>query len=169
VIEACIGERRADEFRLRPVDPVAEYPSTVHTMGVHAAPAVVAGPAGGNTGDDDAVAWFECGDGGADLVDDANALMAKNAARRAGRNIAFQDMEVSPADRRLCELDDRVGRSRNLGLLLFLNRLLTWTVVDKRFHDNLLCIADEQVPRKLGAQWYASLMSVQRRHPRASR
>ena len=92
---------RVRRFRLRSVDPVAEDPSAVYAMGIHAAPAVVAGPARGNAGDDDdddAVAWLECGD--------RAAFVAKNASCCAGRNVAFQDVEIGPAD---CRLDKSDG------------------------------------------------------------
>ena len=53
---------------------------------------------------------------GADLVDDADALVAENAARLAGRHVAFEDVQVGAANRRLGDLDDRVGRRRDFRL-----------------------------------------------------
>lgn len=38
------------------------------------------------------------GDGVADLVDDADPLVAEDAAWRAGRNVAFQNVKIGPAD-----------------------------------------------------------------------
>ncbi len=47
------------------------------------------------------VAGFEARDRGADFLDDADALMAENAAGSGFRHIAFENMQIGAADRRL--------------------------------------------------------------------
>jgi hypothetical protein len=51
---------------------------------------------------------MKCRDGCTDFIDDADTLVAQDAAGRASRNVAFEDMQVSTADRRLHDLDDRI-------------------------------------------------------------
>ena len=68
------------------------------------------------------------------LLDDAYALMPEDAPRRAGRNVTFEDMEVSAADGGFRHPDDGVGRilyGRNITLL---ERFLVWPFKDESFH-----------------------------------
>ena len=55
------------------------------------------------------------GDACSDLVDHADAFVPEDPALGHRRHIAFQDVEVGPADRRGGEADDGVGRSRSDG------------------------------------------------------
>ena len=45
---------------------------------------------------------------GPDLVDDAYALVAEDAAGLASRDIALEDVQIGAANRRLGDLDDSV-------------------------------------------------------------
>ena len=69
------------------------------------------------------VSRLERGDGGADAVDHADALMAEDAARCRRRHIAFQDMQVGAADRGLRDPHDRIagGLDDRLGAVLKLD------------------------------------------------
>ena len=55
-------------------------------------------------------------DADADGIDDADPFMAKDAARRTGRDIALQDVQVSSADGGLEDLHDRIARRLDLRL-----------------------------------------------------
>ena len=116
-IEARIRIGNADELGLGAVDLVAEDPAAGGAVRVHQLPAIVAFAAGGDAGDQDAVSRLERGDGRPDLVDDADALMAENAARLTGRDVALEDVQVGAANRRFRHLDDRVGRRRDFRVL----------------------------------------------------
>jgi hypothetical protein len=54
------------------------------------------------------VARFECRHGRPNLLDDADALMAENAAGLASRDVTLEDVQVGAANRRFGDLDDRV-------------------------------------------------------------
>ena len=84
-IEARVGMRNADIFGLRAVDLVAEDPAAGRAMRINALAAIFAFAAGRNAGDQHAVAGLEGGDAGADAFDDADALVAEDPSRRAGR------------------------------------------------------------------------------------
>ena len=74
---------------------------------------------------------LKVGDGRPDLVDDADALVAENAAGLAGRHVALEDMQIGAADRRLDDLDDRVGGRRDFRLGVIFQGLLV-RALDKR-------------------------------------
>ena len=103
-IEAGVGVGDADIFGLGAVDLVAQDPAAGRAMGVHPPAAILAFAAGGDAGDEDAVAGLERGHAGADLVDHAHAFMAQDAAGRAGRHIALEDVQIGAADRGLGDL-----------------------------------------------------------------
>ena len=50
------------------------------------------------------IARLEHRDGGTDAVDDADAFMAQDAAGLAGWEVAFEDVQIGAANRRLCYL-----------------------------------------------------------------
>ena len=79
-IEACVGVGSADEFSLCAVDLVAEDPAAGRAVRVHLLAAIHAFAAGAHAGDQNAISWLERRDGRPDLVDDAHALVAENAA-----------------------------------------------------------------------------------------
>ena len=80
---------------------VAEDPAAGRAMRIHLLAAIVAFAAGADAGDQNPVARLERRDGRPDLVDDADALMAQNAAGLASRDVALEDMQIGAADRRL--------------------------------------------------------------------
>ena len=82
------------------------------------------------------IAGMEGGDGGADLVDHADAFMAQDAAGRAGGDIAFEDMQIGAADRRFDDPDDGVGRRGDLGYRTVFEGLLSGAL-DKRALSSL--------------------------------
>ena len=73
---------------------------------------------------DHAVAWAEGGDPVADGVHDADALVAEDAARRTGRHIALEDVQIGAADRRLDDLTIASPGAFNSGLGLSSRALL---------------------------------------------
>jgi hypothetical protein len=103
-------------------------------MRIHSPPAVIAFAAGGNAGNQDMVARLEAGTGRADLINDAHAFMAKNAARRATRHIPFQDMKIGSANRGPGDLHDGVAGSLDDGFWPIFQSLETGTMIDKGFH-----------------------------------
>ena len=123
-IEAGVGVRNADKLGLRAVDRVAEDPAAGRAVRIHLLAAIVAFAAGVMQ---EIRTWspgLNAVTAGADLVDDADALVAQNAARRAGRHVAFEDVQIGAADRRLGDLDDRVGGRGDLRLRALFQRLL---------------------------------------------
>ena len=81
-----------------------------------------------------AVAGLKRGDAGADLIDHADALMTEDAAGRASRHVAFEDVQVGAADRRLDDLDDGIGRRSDFGIRTIFQGLLSRPVIDERLH-----------------------------------
>ena len=100
-IEARVRIGSADELGLCAVDAVAEDPAAGGAVRVHLLPAIHAFATGADTGDEDMVSRLERRDGRPDLVDDAHALMAQNAARLASRDVTLEDVQVGSANRRL--------------------------------------------------------------------
>ena len=138
-IEAGVGVGNADELRLRAVDRVAEDPAAGRAMGIHLLAAIFALAAGGDAGDQHVVAGLEGRDGRPDRLDDADALVAEDAARLAGGHVALEDVQVGAADRRLGDLDDRVGGRRDFRLRMVLQGFLARALIDKGFHQAGRC------------------------------
>ena len=80
------------------------------------------------------VAHGETGDGGAHFGDDTDTFMPKDAPWRTTRHIALQDMEVGAAYRRLGNLDDGVGRRRQLRYGAVFQHFKAGSAIDKGFH-----------------------------------
>ena len=108
-IEAGVGMGYADIFRLGAVYRVAQNPAARRAMRIHRLAAVDAFAAGADAGDQNTVARLESRDGGADGLDDAHAFMTENAAGLAGRDVAFENMQIGAADRGLGDPDDGVA------------------------------------------------------------
>jgi hypothetical protein len=81
---------------------------------------------------------MEGGNARPDGIDDANALVAKDASGCTGRDIAFQNVQVGPADRCLDDLHGRIAGRSELRLRTFLYSLLSWSTIYKRLHGKLL-------------------------------
>ena len=133
-IEAGIRIGNADELGLGAVDGVAEDPAAGGAMRVHLLPAIFAFAAGADAGDQDTVSRLECRDGCSDLVDDADAFVAENAAGLAGRHVALEDVQVGAADRRFSDLDDRVRRCRNFRFGTVFEGFLPRPLINEGFH-----------------------------------
>jgi len=112
-------------------------------MRIHEFSAIDAFAAGGDAGDQDPVSRFERCDGGPDLFDDANALVAENPAGLTGRDVALEDVKVSAANGRQSHLDDRVGRRRDARLWALLKGrdFLFRAEIDESFHRFCLFVA----------------------------
>ena len=114
-IEAGVGIGDADEFGLRAVDRVAENPAAGRAVRIHAACRQYSHLPQALTQEIRTRSpGLKCGDARRQPVDDADALMAENAAGLAGRHVAFEDVQVGAANRRLGDLDDRVGGRSDL-------------------------------------------------------
>ena len=95
-IEAHVCMGNADEFRLSPVDSVAQNPAAGRAMRIHLLAAIDAFSAGADAGNQHMVAGLEYRDGGANLVDNADAFVAQDAARLAAGQIALENMKSVP-------------------------------------------------------------------------
>jgi hypothetical protein len=134
VIEAGVAIWNADILRLCAIDFVAENPTAVDAMRVHAPAAIVAFSAGRDAGDDHTVAGLECAHRRTDFVYDANALMAENASWRTGRYVTFENMQICAANCRLEDFDDDICGHGDVGLRPIFQSLLAWAVVDESLH-----------------------------------
>ena len=133
-IETGIRVGNADEFGLCPVDLIAEDPAASGAVRVHKLPAILAFATGADAGDQHVVSWFERGDGRPDLVDDADAFMAKNAARLTRRDVTLKNMQVGAADRCFRHPDDRVRGRRDFGFWTLFHGLLRRAQINECFH-----------------------------------
>jgi len=77
---------------------------------------------------------LERGDGGSDIVDDANTFVAENPSRLATRNIALEDVQIGAADRRPGDPDDRVGGRGDLRGWAFFQGFSPRALIDESFH-----------------------------------
>ena len=92
------------------------YPaSAALAVRVHPLPAGRAGRAGRDARDQHLVAGLDARDPRADLRHDAHAFVAKDAPGRHLRNVAFEDVQICAADRRLGDLHDRIARRLSSG------------------------------------------------------
>jgi len=85
------------------------------------------------------VSRLECRHRRPDLLDDADALMAEDAARLAGRDVALEDVQVGAANRRLDDLDDRVRGRGNVRFRTVLQRFLARPLIHESLHHPLSC------------------------------
>ncbi len=85
------------------------------------------------------VSRLECRHRRPDLVDDADALMAENAARLAGRDVTLEDVQVGAAYRRFGHSDDGVGGRGDFRLGTVFQGLLSRPLIDERFHRPRRC------------------------------
>ena len=85
------------------------------------------------------VSRFECRHCRPNLVNDADALMAKNAAGLAGRDVALEDVQIGAANCRFGDLDDRVGGRRDVRFGTVFQGLLARALINERFHRSRCC------------------------------
>ena len=95
---------------LGPVDEVAEDPSTTaETLPVAALATEAARAARGDARDEHAIADLHVLDAGSDLLDGADRFVTEDATIGDLGHVAFEDVQVSAADRDRVDADDRVG------------------------------------------------------------
>ena len=115
--QGAVGQR--DPQRTRPGLPMAPMSCRLHAGGLVAGPADLAGVVGGEERADHELAGLDAGDLAADLLDDADVLVAHR-----GGSVDWLDAAVGPqvgpahagggdADDRVGGFDDRAGRSRS--------------------------------------------------------
>jgi hypothetical protein len=136
-VEARVRVRDAHVLGLGAVDLVAEDPATAGAMRVHAAPTIFAASARGDARDQHVVAGAERGDAAADLFDDADALVPKDAPRSAARHVTLEDMQIGPADRRLNDTNQCVTGILQFGDRAILQRLSPRPQVNECLHCRL--------------------------------
>jgi hypothetical protein len=73
-------------------------------------------------------------DGSANAFDNPDAFVAKDAARRAGRYVAFQDVQVGPAYRGVGDPDDGIACCLNPRIGMIVEALETWSMIYQCFH-----------------------------------
>ena len=82
----------------------------------------------------DSVFRLERRDGRPSLVDDAYALMTKNAAGLTTRDVTLGDVQVSAANCRFSYLDDHVRRRCDFRFWTLLQGFLRRTQINESFH-----------------------------------
>lgn len=137
-VEAGVGMRNADVLGLGPVDGVTENPSAGRAVGVHCATAVVAFAARRDAGYQDVIALLELAYSSPGCFHDTHTLMTENAAGRAARHVAFENMQIRPADRRPRDLHDGVGCSGDRRYRPLHERLASRSFIDESLHRFLL-------------------------------
>jgi hypothetical protein len=80
------------------------------------------------------IARFERRDGWPDLVNNANTLMAQNAAGLSGRDVTLEDVQVGSANRRLYYFDDSVRGRSDFRLWTLFKGFLARPPVNEGFH-----------------------------------
>ena len=121
-------------LRLGAVDRVAENPATRSAMRIHPLPARLAFPARADARDEHAVAFAERRHLRTDSLDDADAFVAENPARRDRRHVALHDVQVRAADRRRRDAHQRIPGTAKDRSGLRLPRPLSGAEVDQRLH-----------------------------------
>jgi hypothetical protein len=85
-------------FGLGAVDPIAKNPAARATLGIHPFSAEAASATGGDTGDENFVAFVEAEDIHSQFLDNPDSLMTKDSAAGYGREVTSQNVKVCPAD-----------------------------------------------------------------------
>ena len=116
LVHGRVGERHARELCLEPVDEVAEDPAaSAGAKAVVALAAEAAAAARRDAGHEHAVALVQRRDAAARLDDGADGLVAEDGPWLHLGDVALEDVQVGPADRRRVDLDDDVGRVQDVG------------------------------------------------------
>mmetsp|Transcript_1092 Transcript_1092/g.1982 ORF Transcript_1092/g.1982 Transcript_1092/m.1982 type:complete len:124 (+) Transcript_1092:2681-3052(+) len=90
------------------VNAMAEDPAAVAAVGVDPALAVVATPAGGDTGDQYRVSGFYAGDAVTHGLHHTHAFVAENTAGLASGNVTLEDVQVGATDGGMGDADHRI-------------------------------------------------------------
>ena len=115
---------------------MAEDPaSSAAALAVASLLAVAALAAGRDAGHEDLVADREVGDRRSDLDDRAHGLVAEDRPGLHRRHVALEDVQVSPADGRRVDSDDRVRRILDARVGNCVPGFLTRSVIDECLHD----------------------------------
>ena len=127
--QGAVGERDAGELGL---GADGAHQDAVHAVRLVAGPADLAGVVGGPERADDEVADLDGAHLGADLLDDADVLVAHHlVVDRLGAAVGPQ---VAAADAGRRQADDRVGRLDDLRVLAVLDPHVTGSVHDNPTH-----------------------------------
>ena len=131
--EGAVGERDAGQLGL---GAEGAHQDAVHAVRLVAGLADLAGVVGGPEGADDEVADLDGADLGADLLDDADVLVAHHlVVDRLGAAVGPQ---VAAADAGRRQADDRVGRLDDLRVLAVLDPHVPGPVHDNLTHRGVL-------------------------------
>ena len=115
-IQTRVGVRSPNVLGLCAVNLIAEDPTASSAMRVHPAPAVFALAAGRDAGNQNAITFAEGRNTGTDGIDNPDTLVPENSARCAGWDMAFQDVQVRTADRRLDDFHNCITGRLNFRL-----------------------------------------------------
>ncbi len=138
LVHRGVRERDARELGLKPVDQMAEDPAA--PAGAEAVVALLAEAAASarrDARDEHPVARRDRRDGGADLDDGADGLVAEDRPRRHLGDVALEDVQIGTADRRRVDAHDRVGRIDDRRVGHGIPGSLAWAVVHERLHVDL--------------------------------
>jgi hypothetical protein len=133
-VQTPIGMWDAHVLGLGSVEGVAQNPAAMSTMGIHTSPAEIALQAGSDARDYNFVSNVELRDARSDLFNDANALVAENAALDHRREISLQNMKIGPTDRGSSNSHDGIVAILNGRARFVLPRAIARAVIDQRFH-----------------------------------
>jgi len=139
LVHRRVGERHASKLGLQSVDRVPEDPATA--AGADPVVTLLAEPAASARRDarhEHLVAGLNRRHRSADLDDSADCLVAENRARGHLRHVAFQDVEIRPADRGRVDLDDCIRRVNEDRIGNRLPGPFSRAVIHERFHERLL-------------------------------
>ena len=143
LVDGVLGEGDACVFGLEAVDEVAEDPAAAaDALSVAALLAEATAPAGGHAGEQHPVAGGDRGDGGANLLDGADGLVAEDRAGRGLGHVALEDVQVGAADRGGVDAHDRVGRLDQGRVGDRVPTALAGAVIDEGLHLFLLSLRD---------------------------
>src|SRR6185312_444429 len=98
MIKTIIGKGNSDIFGLGSIYQMAEDPSAVHAMGIHAFFTILTFPAGADAGNKHPVAFFKIADRISDFFYNPYSLMPKYSPFGHFRHIAFENMQIGAAN-----------------------------------------------------------------------
>ena len=138
LVEAGIGMGNADIFRLGAVDRVAQNPAAGRAMRIHAPPAIFAFAAGGDAGDQNMVARLKSRHAGPASRRCRRLHGPGCAPARRSRTSPFRMCRSVPQIVVFDDFDDGVGRLTDARHRPLFERFLAGSVIDERFHGDLL-------------------------------
>src|SRR3977135_2627952 len=138
-VQTRVSVGNAHILGLCPVDGVAENPSAVDTMRVHALSAILAFPACADARNENPFSWFECRDSWPNGFNETYAFVTEHATWSARGDIALEDVKVGTADSGLGNLNNRICWLRNCRLWPLFEGLFSWALKYQCLHKRCPC------------------------------